>query len=171
MTQKIFLIDANSIITPYRAYYPFDLAGSFWSQLSQHIEEGRIAILDVILDEILKGNDDLTRWMKAIHIKNSIDHRESQTIVYYAQILQFIQNSPLYKQSALSEWSRASVADPWLIAAAKSHGYSIVTLEEGNSNPNPKSPWKAAKIPDIAAEFDVEVVNLFAMMRELKFRL
>ena len=171
MAHEIFLIDANSIITPYRSYYPFDFASSFWSQLEHNIENGRIVILDLVMEEILKGTDNLTTWMNSINVKTYIDHREPATITIYAQILQFIQSSPLYRESALAEWSRNNVADPWLIAVAKSHGLSIVTLEERNSNPNPKNPWRAAKIPDIADQFEVKTANLFTMMRALGFRL
>ena len=32
MSKEIFLIDANSLITPYLTYYPFDFAESFWDK-------------------------------------------------------------------------------------------------------------------------------------------
>ena len=171
MMKDVFLIDANSIITPYHSYYPFDLADGFWSQLGHYIENGRIVILDLVLAEILKGNDKLTDWIRSLNINNPLDHRELSTITYYGQILQHIQSSQLYKTDALKEWSRNDIADPWLVAAAKSHEYCIVTLEVPNSNPDPKNPWKNAKIPDIAKEFGVKTTNLFSMMRALEFKL
>lgn len=171
MAQEIFLIDSNSIIAPYHSYYPFDLASGFWAQLGQNIKEGRIVVLDIVQDEILKGNDDLTDWICSCREAEPLDHREQETIVVYAQILQHIQNNTLYKSTALQEWARSDVADPWLIAAAKNHGYTIVSFEEPNSNPDPRNPWKKAKIPDIARQFDVKTINLFSMMRALQFRL
>ena len=47
MNQELFLIDSNSLITPYRTYYPFDLAPGFWNQVGNHIELGSIILLDV----------------------------------------------------------------------------------------------------------------------------
>ena len=58
----MFLIDSNSFITPYRQYYSFDFARSFWDQLEQNIDSGKIAILDIVLEEVLKGNDELKDW-------------------------------------------------------------------------------------------------------------
>ena len=40
-----FLIDANTIITPYNHYYPFDLAPIFWQLLKENVEDERIMIL------------------------------------------------------------------------------------------------------------------------------
>lgn len=28
--KETFLVDSNSLITPYKMYYPFDFAGKFW---------------------------------------------------------------------------------------------------------------------------------------------
>ena len=35
--RKIFLVDANTLIAPYRGYYPFDLAPKFWKNLEERI--------------------------------------------------------------------------------------------------------------------------------------
>lgn len=131
MSEEIFLIDANSLITPHLTFYPFDFAPGFWSQLEQSIQDGRIAILDMVKAEILHGNDNLKE---------------------------------------LSEWSRESVADPWLIAAAATYN-TIITFEEANKGLNSRSPSKNAKIPDVANEFGVKTEKLYYMMRELGLKL
>lgn len=33
MEKELFLIDANSLITPYLTFYPFDLVKTFWNQM------------------------------------------------------------------------------------------------------------------------------------------
>lgn len=167
----MFLIDSNSFITPYRQYYSFDFARSFWDQLEQNIDSGKIAILDIVLEEVLKGNDELKDWGAGLKPERFIDHREAQILSYYREIMQYLQTSPYYKETALAEWAKATVADPWLIAAAKVHNCIIVTFEGPNSNPNEKQPWKMAKIPNVADEFGVQTVNLFSMMRTLQFKL
>ena len=47
MNQKdeVFLIDSNSLISPYQLYYPFDFASRFWDQLKEKIEDGNVIIL------------------------------------------------------------------------------------------------------------------------------
>lgn len=171
MSEQAFLLDANSFIAPYRGYYSFDFAPGFWAQMERNIKEGRIAILDVVRDEILRGNDDLTEWIKTQDVSVLIDHREEKILVYYGQILQYLQSNPYYRDSALTEWSKGSVADPWLIATAIAYHYPIVTFETANTNPNQQNPWKMAKIPEVADHFGVTTINLYAMMRTLNFRL
>jgi len=51
---KKYLIDANSLIRPARAYYPFDFAPSFWQQLRPKISLDKTTVLDKVRDEILR---------------------------------------------------------------------------------------------------------------------
>ena len=68
----------NVLITPYRQYYSFGLAKPFWDQLKDHIENGSIAILDMVKNELLKGDDSdqLKIWLQSIQIKNLIKHSD-----------------------------------------------------------------------------------------------
>ncbi len=171
MNSNIFLIDANSLITPHLRYYSFDFAPGFWEQMKFNVSSGKIAILDMVKNEILQGNDDLKKWMESLYIKNEIEHKKQSIILEYSKILNYIQKNPCYKDSALHEWSREIVADPWLIATASVYGYTLITLEEPNRGLNSRTPSKNAKIPDVANVFGVRVGSLFDMMRELKFNL
>lgn len=129
MNNEIFLIDSNSLITPYLTFYSFDFAPGFWAQMESNIKAGRIAILDMVKNEISKNEDALKEWFDALEIANYIDHRETSILSQYSAVLQHIQANPCYKPSALAEWAKASVADPWLIAAAAVHNYTIITFE------------------------------------------
>ena len=169
MSKECFLIDANSLITPYLAYYPFDFAKNFWVQLAKHITNGDIAILDMVKAEILQGNDSLKDWMESLSIANYIDHKDPGIINIYSSVLTHIQFNRCYKIAALNEWAKVNVADPWLIAAAKVKGYTIITFEGSNKGLNSRNPSKIAKIPDVAKEFNVKTENLFYMMRVFRF--
>ncbi|WP_315576206.1 DUF4411 family protein [Oribacterium parvum] len=171
MEKELFLIDANSLITPYLTFYSFDLAKTFWNQMEWHIQNGSIAILDLVKLEVLKGKDSLKEWMENIEVGQLIDHREPAIIVKYGEVLRHIQDNPAYKPAALTEWSREDVADPWLIASAVVGNYTIISFEIANKGLNTHNPSKNAKIPDVAKVFKVEVQNLYYMMRVLKFSL
>ena len=171
METEFFLIDSNSLMTPHLTYYPFDFAKSFWTQMEEQIAQGRIVILDTVKAEILKGNDSLQEWMEHIEIGKLIDHRELSILQKYGEVLQCVQENPVYQAAALAEWARDSVADPWLIATAAVYGYTIVTFETENKGLNSRNPSKNAKIPDVAKKFGVNVKNLYYMMRELNFKL
>ncbi len=169
MREEIFIIDANSLITPHLNYYPFDFAPGFWEQMEQNILSGKIVILDMVKNEILQGDDALSKWMAKLSIQTILDRREPSILKYYQRILRYIQANECYKPQALAEWSRNTVADPWLIAAAKTHGYTIITFEVHNNGLSHRNPSKNAKIPDVAQEFGVKTETLFYMMRELRF--
>lgn len=118
MNQEVFLIDTNALLTPHLMYYPFDLAPSFWEQLEEKLKDGSVVLLDMVKNEITEGHDELSNWMKSLQGINIIDHRTPEIIEKYSRVLGAVQSNTCYKQSALAEWSRESVADPWLIATA-----------------------------------------------------
>lgn len=171
MAQEKFLIDANVFVTPYRQYYPFDLAPSFWEKLEELIKDGTIVVMDMVKAEILQGTDDLSSWMGALVIGDYLDRRQPEIIAKYTEVLTHLQTNPCYQEAALHEWSRATVADPWLIAAAAAKGYTIITLETSNKNLSSSNPSKRPKIPDVARALEVEARDLFYLMRKLNFRL
>ncbi len=168
---EVFLIDANVLISPYEQYYPFDLAQTFWHQMGTHISNGNIAILDMVRDEIYKGQDDLANWLQGLHIAHLVSHKDQDVIANYGQIIQYLQSSNFYKESAMQEWSNSSVADAWLIASAMEYGHTLVTFEKPNMGLNATSPSKKAKLPNVASHFNIKTVDLFYMMRQLRISL
>ena len=58
-----------------------------------------------------------------------------------------------------------SIADPWLIAAAKAYDYTIITLE-ASAGPITTSSSKP-KIPTVGAALGVRCENLFYFMRQV----
>ena len=171
MDNEKYLIDANSFITPYLQFYPFDFAESFWNRIEEEIQRGTIVILDMVKAEVLRGNDRLKDWMERLTIGDYVDHRQTDIIAKYGEVLGSLQLNPCYKPSALAEWSRDTVADAWLIATAAVKGYTIITFETANNGLSTHNPSKKAKIPTVAAEFGVRTENLYHMMRSLKFKL
>ena len=165
MVNEKYLLDANSFITPYQNYYPFDFAPAYWRQLEPLLKQENVSVMDVVKDEIIRGGDKLTEWVMAIEDLNVLDRRDPKIIASYSKVLKFIQDSPLYNDRALRVWSDASVADPWLIAAASAYDYVIVTVESAAGTINPQNPSGKPKIPDIAREMGVKCENLFYFMR------
>lgn len=164
-----YLIDTNSLITPYKTYYPFDFAEKFWEQLKNAIESGSIVILDMVKEELCKGDDELSVWVQQFDNSLLLNHKEPSIIRKYAEILQYVQVSEYYDEKALMDWSKDDVADPWLIATAHTYGYKIITFETPNPNLNKTNRCKRAKIPDVSNKFSVECENLYYMMRKLNF--
>ena len=171
---KTFLIDTSALITPYRQYYAFDLVPSFWEKLKGCFELGKIAILDKVWSELEKGGseDDLSSWLNSNKSLVTICTYKTEAVIKnYADVLQYIQTSNLYFESAIAAWATEEIADPWLIAVARASGYIIVTVEKGSNGISPKQKNKDPKIPDVAKALGVDTITLFEMMRRLKIRI
>lgn len=165
--EERFLLDANTFITPFKNYYPFDLTPGFWTQLALKLQRDSVYILDVVKNEVMKGEDELSEWFELIDNVKIVDRRNTIIINKYKEVLEFLQESPLYSERALRNWSNISVADPWLIAAASALGYTLVTFETSAGIISINSPSGKPKIPDIAKAFNVNCVNLFYFMRKM----
>lgn len=167
-----FLIDANTLMTASRQYYAYDILPSFWKDFGEEIKKGNIVLLDMVKSEIDKGQDKLKEWVsERIDDFEICNHIDPEIISKYAQIMQYIQESGFYNEKALNEWARNEVADPWLIAAASVKGYKLITFEQSAGPLNSKNKSGRVKIPDIAKQFDVDVHNLYYMMRQLKIKI
>lgn len=169
MSKKVYLIDANSLITPFNLYYSFEFGSRFWDAIKERINNGQIVVLDMVKEECMKKKDALAEWIG--QIDDVLDHKTVEYVAGYAEVMQYIQDNPCYSDKALSAWSQDTVADPWLIAVAKARGYTIVTLEGKHSSLSEHRPTSKIKIPDVATDFDVETMHLFEMMRELGLKL
>lgn len=139
-----FLIDANTLMTASRFFYAYDLVPSFWGTFENEIKAGNIVLLDMVKGEIDKGQD---------------------------EVMQYIQECGFYNEKGLNARARNEVADPWLIAAAAAKGYKMITFEQSAGPLNVKNKSGHVKIPDVAKYFDVEVYNLYHMMRQLKIKI
>lgn len=168
-TLKKYLIDTNSLITPYKTYYPFDFAEKFWNQLEGEISKGRLVVLDLVKAELAKGDDELSEWIKNISSSLIFSHRNPAIVAKYGEVLTHLQISGFYKEKALADWARADIADAWLIATAAVYGYTIITFETPNGNLNTRNKSGRAKIPDVSTAFGVKCENLYYMMRQLSF--
>lgn len=167
----VYLIDSNSLLTPYKSYYPFDFAKHFWDSLHEKINEGQIVILDVVREEIQKGDDELTNWINEIEDDLILSRNDAEIISSFRNVINYIKVEECYSNKALREWSIGSIADPWIIAAAKAYNYKIVTFEKTRGALNANTPSKNAKIPEVAKVTGVECCDLFSMMRALKVAL
>lgn len=166
MSEESFLLDTNIFITPYRIYYPFDLAPSFWEQLKNVLESPNVAILDKVLDEINKGSNDdkLTEWINNVNLNIIKQHEHQDIVKAFQSIINYIDQSN-YTAEAKNEWMEQGIADPWLIATAIVHHYTIITLETKSNE------LRKIKIPTIAEHFNIECKDLFYFMRQTNIRL
>lgn len=171
-TSEKFLIDSNTLISASRLYYAHDLVPTFWEILNAKAENGTIYILDMVKDEICKGEDWLKEWLDNDETSILVcNHVDSEIISKYAEIMQYIQTCGFYNSNGLNNWAKNDVADPWLIAAAAVKAYTLITFEQPSGSLSIKNKSGKVKIPDVANHFNVKVHNLYHMMRQLEIKI
>jgi len=159
-----YILDSNIFIQAHRFHYPFDVFPVFWNWLEKENEKGSIGSVDGVFDEIKAGKDELSDWMKGLITEKwflKCDDEETQQ--YYADIANQIMGNTHHKTTAKEDF--LGVADPWLIAKAKTGKLTIVTEETSD----PKSRKKIF-IPDICKEHSVLHINTIGLIRALEGR-
>lgn len=163
MNSEIFLLDSNILMSVYRLF-GIDTAPHFWDAIKEKIENCEIVILDLVKEEINSGNDGLVGWINSIPKDRIYNHKTTEIMQCYAQIMRDLENREEYNQTALDSWSPEKCADPWIIDTAWARNFTIVT-NETLKNPKAGSPVAKAKIPTVASKHNVKTITLSQMMK------
>ncbi|MEX2640772.1 MAG: DUF4411 family protein [Balneolales bacterium] len=161
---NLFVVDSNFFIQAHRASYPIDIALSFWKKVRQLAHEGKIISIDKVRAEIVKNDDELTRWVNGNLPDTFFRSTQEKSILdEYRKVVNWASSkSGHYKQKAIDEFLEFDKADAWLIAWCLVSGDQIVTQEV--SEPNRKVK---IKIPDACQTFGVSYLNMMQMLRHL----
>lgn len=160
-----YLIDSNIFIQAQREYYCLDICPGFWDFLGRRLISGELASIQHVYKELTNTpDDDVAIWVKDYKqhfstVDDEVTQKNFSAIVNYVN----------------EEYSRRrnnnphiagflSVADPWLIAKAKTLQATLVTHEvraPGGHRP---------KIPDVCDKFGVATIRTSDMIRALSVR-
>lgn len=163
----IVFMDSNAFIASARLHYFFNkkIFHPFWHVLEDLIRNGIILMLDVVYDELVpaakeSGRDMLSDWVEATCADYQIRHKTDEIGSAYVEVQDYLEQSGCYRSEAQRLWEEESKADPWLIAAGKVYGASIIT-DEASVHPTPQQPQKKEpKIPDVARALGVKTYTL-----------
>lgn len=139
---------------------PIELWPSFWKTLKELIQKGDIVTSISIKNEILKGNDELTEWIKEYAPEGFYIEHDEEILLEYQKTQEWARNRGQYTESALSVYG--TVADAFLVATAAAKKLTLVTYEA----PAPESK-KAVKIPDACQAAGVRYCDLNKVFQEL----
>jgi len=154
-----YLLDANVFIEAKNRYYGFDIVPAFWEWLDQKQENGEIASISAVYNELVQGNDALSVWVKAR--KGSgwwLDVADKDVQDKYGEIANWVMASMHFTQAAKDEFLTG--ADPWLIAKAIVLGVEVVTHESFDEKRKNK-----VTIPVVCKYFDVVYLDTFELIR------
>ena len=157
------LLDSNTLIEAKNRYYGMTICPGYWAWILQQHQALEIASIVPVRDELAKGNDDLTQWVKS-NAQLFEDASDERTQVAFGYIVAKIaEQAPLMKVGALEEFLEG--ADPWLIAKAMTSGAVVVTHEV--YNPDIKRKYT---IPNVCSLVGVSYMNTFELLGKLDAR-
>lgn len=154
-----YLLDANVFIQAKNLHYGFDFCPAFWSWLNVQNMAGKIASIEKVADE-LSGDDELSQWV--MEYRKSFFLPADNVVIPALKDVSIWVNTQSYEPSAISTFLQ--VADYWLIAYAKAHGYTIVTHEV------PSDSFRKIKIPNVCIGLDLACISPFEMLRRERAR-
>ncbi len=160
-------MDANCFIQPKNQYYGFDFCPGFWDWLEQQNKAGIVFSITSIAIELDCIQDELARWAKTKDATFFLPV-DNLTTTSMSQIANWVNSSSAgFSRHQIQVF--LSCADPFLIAYALAHNYTVVTLETPSLNK--KSTKSKIKIPDICQYFNVPCVTIFQLLRQEGARL
>ena len=86
MAEK-YLLDSNIFITPHRLYYPFDFAEGFWNQLEEKLKLDSVTVLDVVVAEVSKLEDELSSWLENLEDFETLSVKSPAIVTNYGKVL------------------------------------------------------------------------------------
>lgn len=155
-----YCLDANVLIQAWQKYYNPKFCPDYWKILVELGKDGKIFIPELVYEEIVRTEDDLSKWLKGSKIPiNKIS--EPVTIC-----LQKIYAADPTHKNLVDNTKARSLADPWVIAHALHENASVVTKEEKvtalNSN--------RIKIPNVCDNMGIRWINDFQFIDELDIK-
>ena len=153
-----FCLDTNIFMTPWKDTHPIDIFQPLWREMANMRD--RMILLKPIYDEIDPSmkKDGLRMWLKANNfIPTEIDNAVLNKSVEWEK-----------KFGVKEKFKGVSVNDLILIAYAKTHGKTVVTLETRQKQlPEKKFNYK---IPAVCKQEQVPCINFIEMLRRLKIK-
>ena len=158
----IYLLDADTLISADRVYYPLNRFPIFWKWLRHHGGKGNIKIPLEQYEEVTVGKGNLVDWLKEEESKAALLLSEEIDPSLVAKVTSD-GYAPDLNEAELETIGR----DPFLIAyGLKAPANRCVVSFEVSS---PKKQRANRKVPDVCATFGVKCANLFALIEELDF--
>lgn len=163
----IYLLDANVFIEAKNRYYSFQIAPGFWAWLEQHMEEGDVITVLPVHEELMRGKDELSDWIKdKKEFCLPVDDEFTQEA--FAHIAAWTMDQD-FRQEARDDFLAG--ADPWLIGKAIAmteitEDATVVTHEVFNNDARKKVP-----IPNICRQFGIDYINTFELLRRFNVSL
>lgn len=152
-----YCLDANVLIQAWQKYYNPKFCPDYWNILIVLGKNETIFIPELVYEEVVRTDDDLSKWLKSSNIPIT-NISESVT----KHIRKILEDYPLLVDNTKAR----SLADPWVIAHAISENATVVTKEEKVTALNSKK----IKIPNVCDNIGIRWMNDFQFIEEVDIK-
>lgn len=158
-----YIFDTNIFIRS-KNEMPMDIWPTFWERFRDMVNSDEIFTSITVKDEIDKGKDELTEWLKQNAPKSFYLSLDTDVMAQYTITQNWAKSNSVYTQTALNTF--ANVADAYLVATAAAKQMTLVTYE--GSSPNSK---KRVMIPDACNALGVRYCDLNTVLKEMGIKI
>lgn len=158
-----YIFDTNIFIRS-KNEMPMDIWPTFWERFREMVNSDEIFTSITVKDEIDKGKDELTEWLKQNAPKSFYLSLDADVMAQYTITQNWAKSNSVYTQTALNTF--ANVADAYLVATAAAKQMTLVTYE--GSSPNSK---KRVMIPDACNALGVRCCDLNTVLKEMGIKI
>lgn len=155
-----YLLDSNVFIQAKNLHYGFDFVPAFWDWLVKQNDEGRVASIEKVADELRVGGDELSDWAE-VRGNTFFLPTDSAVLPALSRVSHWA-ISRNYAPAAIATFLQ--LADYWLVAHALAHNYVVVTHEV------PAETIRKIKIPNACIGLNLRCINPYQMLRQEKAR-
>lgn len=158
----IYLLDADTLISADRTYYPLARFPVFWRWLRHMGEVGKIKVPIEQYEEVIAGKGELVDWLKEQENKDALLFAEEADPSLVAKITNEGYAPDLDEAEVLTLGRDPFLISYGLVAATDR---CVVSFEVSA----PSKQRANRKVPDVCATFGIKCVNLFKLIEELDF--
>jgi len=156
-----YLLDANVFIQAKNLHYGLDFCPAFWDWLVDQNQAGKVASIEKVGDELQAGADALADWASARKKDAFFLPPDDAVLPALREVSNWV-SSQHYEPAAIATFLQ--VADYWLVAQARAHGYTVVTHEV------PSDSTRKIKIPNACIGLGLHCVSPYEMLRRERAR-
>lgn len=148
-----YVFDSNIFISLQRRQ-PIDVFPSLWNKIDELMEAGIIISSIEVYEEIMIGEDELVKWVKA---------RKNYFFQTTVPIQEDVRTILASHRGLVEGGKKKNLADPFVIALAKQEQCKLVTEEVHTRD------IRSPKIPDVCDVYQIECIDFIGFAREENF--
>jgi len=146
----VYSLDTSGFLDAWTRHYPPDTFPTFWDRMDAAARAGKIKVSEEVVGELEKKDDGAADWIKA---------RPGMIVATDVPIQEKVKEILKVHPRLVNASKSRSGGDPFVIAVAVVHGYSVVTGEQPSGSPT------KPRIPDVCAGMTIPCKNLMEFVR------